>query len=64
MPDIRVALSRNTHMCLKMVAAQKGTTLSGVVVAACDRYIQDHSKAKNRKSVVPMGDSRAPKKRA
>jgi hypothetical protein len=68
MPQVRVTLSKPAHDQLKIIAIGLDTTLAGVVIQACQRYIELvgilEPKAKKRTTLIPMGDSRAPKKRA
>jgi len=62
MPEIRVSLSRESHNQLKIIAIGLDTTLSGVVVQACERYIDlvgiRSPKAKPSRKTVPSMDSR------
>lgn len=61
MPNIRTALPPETHDQLKIIAIGLGTTLSHVIVLACEAYVEvlgiDWAKAKKATYVEPLAHS-------
>lgn len=44
MPQVKFALSEETHRELKILAAKTGTTLAKVFASACTDYIKSQAK--------------------
>jgi hypothetical protein len=62
--SLSVEIPTDTHMAAKMAAISEGLPLKRFVTEALVLRITQTAKAKKRTPLVPMGDSRAPKKRA